>query len=81
MEVEPAKYFVRVIQREKRACRGCEQATVKTAPVADRIVEKGLGQLDALPHALRVAADAPVGPAGHAHLLQHGRGGGSCRSP
>ena len=42
LEVEPAKYFVRVIQREKRACRGCEQATVKTAPVEDRIVAKGL---------------------------------------
>ena len=42
LEVEPAQYFVRVIKREKRACRGCEQATVKTAPVEDRIVEKGL---------------------------------------
>jgi len=42
LDVEPARYFVRVIQREKRACRGCEQATVKTAPVEERIVEKGL---------------------------------------
>ncbi len=32
LDVEPARYFVRVIKREKRACRGCEQATVQTAP-------------------------------------------------
>ena len=42
LDVEPANYFVRVIKREKRACRCCAQATVKTAPVEDRIVEKGL---------------------------------------
>jgi len=42
LDVEPANYFVRVIMREKRACRCCEQATVKTAPVEDRVVEKGL---------------------------------------
>jgi transposase len=42
LDVEPASYFVRVIQREKRVCRGCEDAKVKTAPVEDRIVEKGL---------------------------------------
>lgn len=42
LEMVPAKYFVRVTKREKRACRCCEQATVKTAPVEDRIVEKGL---------------------------------------
>jgi len=42
LDVEPASYFVRVIKREKRACRCCEGATVKTAPVEERIVEKGL---------------------------------------
>jgi transposase len=42
LDVEPARYLVRVIKREKRACRGCEQATVTTAPVEPRIVEKGL---------------------------------------
>lgn len=42
LDVEPARYFVLVIKREKRACRCCEQATVKTAPVDERIVEKGL---------------------------------------
>jgi transposase len=42
LDVEPARYFVLVSKREKRACRCCEQATVKTAPVAERIVEKGL---------------------------------------
>lgn len=42
LDVEPAQYFVRQIKREKRVCRGCEQAKVKTAPLEDRIVEKGL---------------------------------------
>ena len=42
LDVEPAHYFVRVTKREKRACRRCENATVIAAPLADRIVEKGL---------------------------------------
>lgn len=42
LDVEPAKYFVRVIKREKRACRHCEKRTVVAAPLPDRIVEKGL---------------------------------------
>jgi transposase len=42
LDIEPARYFVLVAKREKRACRGCERATVTTAPVDDRIVEKGL---------------------------------------
>ncbi|MGH9627612.1 MAG: IS66 family transposase zinc-finger binding domain-containing protein [Bryobacteraceae bacterium] len=42
LDVEPARYFVRVIKREKRACRGCEQGTVALAPLEPRIVEKGL---------------------------------------
>lgn len=41
LDVEPARYFVLVSKREKRACRCCA-AGVNTAPVADRIVEKGL---------------------------------------
>jgi transposase len=40
LDVEPARYFVRVTKREKRACRRC--LTVTAAPLADRIVEKGL---------------------------------------
>ena len=40
LDVEPARYFVRVTRREKRACRRC--ATVNAAPLAERIVEKGL---------------------------------------
>ena len=40
LDVEPARYFVRVTRREKRACRRC--ATVEAAPLAERIVEKGL---------------------------------------
>ena len=42
LEVEPARYFVRLTKREKRACRGCEQGTVTMAPLAARIIEKGL---------------------------------------
>jgi transposase len=42
LDVEPARYFVQVILREKRACRSCEQSTVTMAPLEERIVEKGL---------------------------------------
>jgi transposase len=42
LDVEPARYLVRVIKREKRACRSCEQGTVTMAPLEPRIVEKGL---------------------------------------
>jgi len=42
LDVEPARYFVQVVKREKRAGRGCEQSTVTMAPLPPRIVEKGL---------------------------------------
>lgn len=42
LDVEPAKFFVTVTRREKRACRNCKQGGVATAPVAAEIVEKGL---------------------------------------
>ena len=42
LDVEPARYFVRVIKREKRACRSCQAGTVTMPPLAPRIVEKGL---------------------------------------
>jgi transposase len=42
LDVEPAKYFVAVIQREKRACRRCQQGGVASAPLPARIVDKGL---------------------------------------
>ena len=42
LDVEPARYFVRVTKREKRACRRCVSATVIAAPLAERIVEKGM---------------------------------------
>src|SRR5207244_4754341 len=45
VDVQPARYFVRVTKREKRACRCC--ATIQAAPLAERIVEKGLAS-DAL---------------------------------
>lgn len=40
LDVEPARYFVRVTKREKRACGKC--ATMAMAELAPRIVEKGL---------------------------------------
>ncbi len=42
LDVEPAKYFVLVTKREKRACRQCEQGGVAAAPAPPRIIEKGL---------------------------------------
>jgi transposase len=42
LDVEPARYFVRVSKREKRACRNCQQGTVTMAPLEPRIVEKGV---------------------------------------
>ena len=41
LDVEPAKYFVVVTKREKRACKGCA-AGVSAAPLPERIIEKGL---------------------------------------
>ncbi len=42
VDVEPARYFVRVIKREKRACHCCQGGTVTMPPLEPRIVEKGL---------------------------------------
>jgi len=42
LDVEPAKFFVAVTRREKRACRNCKRGGVATAPVPAAIVEKGL---------------------------------------
>ena len=42
LDVEPARYFVHVIKREKRTCRKCVDSTVVAAPLPERIVEKGL---------------------------------------
>ena len=42
LDVEPARYFVRVNKREKRACRRCAEQGVATAPLPPRIIEKGL---------------------------------------
>jgi transposase len=41
LDVEPARYFVVVTRREKRACRGCAEG-VSAAPLSARIVDKGL---------------------------------------
>jgi transposase len=41
LDVEPARYFVLVMRREKRACRNCAEG-VSAAPAPERIVEKSL---------------------------------------
>ena len=42
LDVEPAKYFVVVSKREKRACKSCEEQGVVSAPLPPRIIEKCL---------------------------------------
>ena len=42
LDVRPAEYFVKVIRREKRACRDCEEQGVATAPVPERICPKSV---------------------------------------
>ena len=42
LDVEPAKYFVLVTKREKRACQCCEQGGVVSAPAPVRIIDKSL---------------------------------------
>src|SRR5215212_1202066 len=41
LDVEPAKYFVVVTRREKRACRSCAEG-VNAAPLPARIIDKSL---------------------------------------
>jgi transposase len=41
LDVEPAKYFVLVTKREKRACRSCKEGGV-AAPLPARIIDKSL---------------------------------------
>ena len=42
LDVEPARYFVQVIKREKRACKICPEQGVAAAPLPTRIIEKSL---------------------------------------
>ncbi len=42
LDVQPAKYFVLVTKREKRACRSCGDLGVVSAPLPPRIIEKCL---------------------------------------
>jgi transposase len=42
LDVEPAKHFVLVTKREKRACRRCEEQGVETAALPARIIPKSL---------------------------------------
>ena len=42
LDIKPAKYFVLVTRREKRACKRCEDRGVMAAPLPPRIIEKSL---------------------------------------
>lgn len=42
LDVEPARYFVVVTKREKRACRCCAEGGVTAAPLPVRIIDKSL---------------------------------------
>jgi transposase len=42
LDVEPAKYFVEVTKREKRACLDCEEQGVRAAPLPPQIIDKAL---------------------------------------
>ncbi len=42
LDVEPAKYFVLVTKREKRACQKCAARGVVCAPLEPRIIDKAL---------------------------------------
>ena len=42
LDMEPARYFVRVTKREKRVCRCCEQSAPVMPELPERIVPKGL---------------------------------------
>lgn len=42
LDVEPARYFVRVTKREKRACQNCQQGGVVAAALPARVIGKSL---------------------------------------
>jgi transposase len=42
LNVQPARYFVEVTKREKRACKTCPEQGVMAAPLPDRIIDKSL---------------------------------------
>ena len=42
LDVRPAEYFVRVIKREKRACKKCADQGVQTAAAPERILPKSV---------------------------------------
>ncbi len=42
LDVEPARYFVQVTRREKRACKACPEQGVTAASLPTRIIDKSL---------------------------------------
>jgi transposase len=42
LDVEPARYFVQVTKREKRACKSCPEQGVMAALLPNRIIDKSL---------------------------------------
>ena len=66
LDVEPARYFVLVIRREKRACKSCAEG-VTAAPLPERIIEKGLVSD-------RVVIDSMLAAAGEGAIMAGRRG-------
>jgi transposase len=42
LDVEPARYFVQMTKREKRACKSCPEQGVMAAPLPARVIDKSL---------------------------------------
>ncbi len=42
LDVEPARYFVQVTKREKRACKSCPEQGVMAVPLPARVIDKSL---------------------------------------
>jgi transposase len=47
LDVEPAKHFVLVTKREKRACRRCEEQDVESAAIPARFLSRDVNAFDA----------------------------------
>ena len=46
LDVEPARYFVQVTKREKRACKACPEQGVTAATLPIRIIDKSLVRME-----------------------------------
>jgi zinc-finger binding domain of transposase IS66 len=71
LKVEPARYFVLVTKREKRACTVCKEGGVVTAALPARIIDKSLAS-DRVIIANDLLDDASL-PRSHGKVVRIGR--------